>query len=73
MRKLLGIAFAACLFAAPTAFSVKAEEYPLGQRLFLYTNGESADAVKLARLILEARNTNGERLTCNFSTLSKSA
>jgi predicted dehydrogenase len=34
---------------------------------------ESASAVKLARLILEARNKNGERLTCNFSTLSKSA
>ncbi len=34
---------------------------------------ESADAVKLARLILEARNSNGERLLCNFLTLSKSA
>jgi len=34
---------------------------------------ESANAVKLARLILEARNRNGERLECNFSTRSKSA
>jgi predicted dehydrogenase len=34
---------------------------------------ESADAVKLARLILEARNRNGERLACNLSSLSKSA
>jgi predicted dehydrogenase len=28
--------------------------------------GESADAVKLARLMLEARNRNGERLECNL-------
>jgi predicted dehydrogenase len=34
---------------------------------------ESADTVKLARLILEARNNNGERLACNLSTRSKSA
>ena len=34
---------------------------------------ESANAVKLARLILEARNKNGERLECNFSTRWKSA
>jgi predicted dehydrogenase len=34
---------------------------------------ESAAAVKLARLILEARNKNGERLSCDISSLSKSA
>ena len=34
---------------------------------------ESADAVKLARLLLEARNKNGERLACNLSSLSRSA
>jgi predicted dehydrogenase len=34
---------------------------------------ESADAVKLARLLLEARNRNGERLACNLSSLSRSA
>jgi predicted dehydrogenase len=34
---------------------------------------ESADAVKLARLILEARNRNGERLECKLSSLSRSA
>ena len=33
---------------------------------------ESAGAVKLARLILEARNHNGERLKCDLSTRSKS-
>jgi len=34
---------------------------------------ESAAAVKLGRLILEARNKNGERLPCDISSLSKSA
>ncbi len=34
---------------------------------------ESAASVKLARLILEARNRNGERLECAISTRSKSA
>jgi predicted dehydrogenase len=34
---------------------------------------ESADAVKLARLMLEARNANGERIECNLSNRWKSA
>ena len=34
---------------------------------------ESAGAVKLARLMLEARNQNGERIECNLSNRSKSA
>ncbi len=34
---------------------------------------ESADAVKLARLMLEARNKNGERIECNLSNRWKSA
>jgi predicted dehydrogenase len=34
---------------------------------------ESADAVKLTRLMLEARNSNGERISCNHLNRSKSA
>jgi len=35
--------------------------------------GESADAVKLARLMVEARNQNGEKIECNLLNRSKSA
>jgi predicted dehydrogenase len=44
-----------------------------GVRPTICPPAESAAAVKLARLILEARNKNGERLSCDISSLSKSA
>ena len=43
--KALNIETSCGLIAAPNMFTVKTEEYPLGQRLFLYTNGEPTDGI----------------------------
>lgn len=48
LAKAVPIALSCGMVIGPDKFSVKAEEYPLGRRLFLYTRGEPKDPIPKA-------------------------